>query len=349
MSTARYTPLSQGGVSTSSPLRRFSRRQVLYILLSLLSLSFLLGLGGYTTSVHKRVSPAKAKAWFKANVVGSAYYPSWLPQLNPSTSDNMLKALTTIPGGWAAYDKNENDNYRWVTEAKLRQLTACLARGDCPENADKIVVLGGWHCQWALHDDYHGGEGVWCLGLYRSLERQGFTVLQGGDNDYGELCESERSEHGVAREEQRRACKLACLQRAASASSWWQSVTKRPVTSHPGRDSAPAYPCSSPAHPPLHHSSQLHQLRRTSTPADTRRIRLPPLSPVWGLYPDSARRARRREAQGDAGAVSEDKGAPGRHSGVEGESLAWPGGRHRCCYGDANRRGESVPASSLPP
>lgn len=186
MSTARYVPLSQGGVSTSSPLRRFSKRQLLYILLSLLSLSFLLGLGGYTTSVHKRVSPTKAKAWFKANVVGSAYYPSWLPQLNPSTADHMLKALTTIPGGWGAYDKNENDNYRWVTEAKLRQLTACLARGDCPENADKIVVLGGWHCQWALHDDYHGGEGVWCLGLYRSLERQGFTVLQGGDNDYGE-------------------------------------------------------------------------------------------------------------------------------------------------------------------
>lgn len=281
MSTARYTPLSQGGVSTSSPLRRFSRRQVLYILLSLLSLSLLLGLGGYTTSVHKRVSPAKAKAWFKANVVGSAYYPSWLPQLNPSTSENMLKALTTIPGGWAAYDKNENDNYRWVTEAKLRQLTACLARGDCPENADKIVVLGGWHCQWALHDDYHGGEGVWCLGLYRSLERQGFTVLQGGDNDYGELCESERSEHGVAREEQRRACKLACLQRAASASSWWQSVTKRPVTSHPGRDTAPARR-SSPLLRPSRPLRPLRPLNCTSYVA--RRPQLTLAEYVYHLY-----------------------------------------------------------------
>lgn len=182
MSSAHYSPLSQG-VSTSP---RFSRRQLAYVLLSMLSLSLLLGLGGWTSAAHRRVSPSAAKAWFKANVVGSAYYPGWLPQLDPSAAEVMLKQLTTIPGGFAAYDRNEGDNYRWITEAKLRQLTACLARGDCPENADKIVVLGGWHCQWALHDDYHGGEGVWCLGLYRSLERQGFTVLQGGDNDYGE-------------------------------------------------------------------------------------------------------------------------------------------------------------------
>lgn len=185
MSSVHYAPLGHSS-PTATRAWRFSRRQVLYLLLSVASLTALLGVGALTTGAHERGSPSRAREWFKTNIVGSAYYPGWLPQLNPSRTETMLKALTTIPGHFDLHDAHKDDNYRWITEAKLRQLTACLARGDCPANADKIVILSGWHCQWALHDDYHGGEGVWCLGLYRSLERQGFTVLQGGDNDFGE-------------------------------------------------------------------------------------------------------------------------------------------------------------------
>jgi hypothetical protein len=36
--------------------------------------------------------------------------------------------------------KDKPDNYKWYTEAKLRWLTACLARGDCPRNADKVRI-----------------------------------------------------------------------------------------------------------------------------------------------------------------------------------------------------------------
>ncbi|WOO82976.1 uncharacterized protein LOC62_04G006454 [Vanrija pseudolonga] len=91
--------------------------------------------------------------------------------------------LVTVPK-FEKSDPNESFNYRWYTEAKLRWLTACLARDDCPENADKVIIVNTYHCQWALDDEYHGGEGVWCLGLIRSWERQGYTVLHGGDVDW---------------------------------------------------------------------------------------------------------------------------------------------------------------------
>lgn len=45
--------------------------------------------------------------------------------------------LTTAPK-FEKSDPNEYFNYRWYTEAKLRWLTACIARDDCPENADKV-------------------------------------------------------------------------------------------------------------------------------------------------------------------------------------------------------------------
>lgn len=46
--------------------------------------------------------------------------------------------LTHIPGEFPAYDPTETGSYQWYTEAKLRELTACVTRGDCSPNADKV-------------------------------------------------------------------------------------------------------------------------------------------------------------------------------------------------------------------
>ncbi|WOO84262.1 uncharacterized protein LOC62_05G007782 [Vanrija pseudolonga] len=115
------------------------------------------------------------------------------PTISPAFS-SALTGLTTLPH-FKVNDPNEMFNYRWWTEAKLRSLVACIIRGDCAPNADKVrlnpnnsdaqvIIVNTIHCQWALDDDYHGGEGIWCLGMIRSWERQGYTVLHGGDLDW---------------------------------------------------------------------------------------------------------------------------------------------------------------------
>ncbi|KAL1406710.1 hypothetical protein Q8F55_008416 [Vanrija albida] len=76
------------------------------------------------------------------------------PALSPAFA-TALDGLTTLPH-FKVNDPNEMFNYRWWTEAKLRSLVACIIRGNCPPNADKI----------------------------RSWERQGYTVLHGGDIDW---------------------------------------------------------------------------------------------------------------------------------------------------------------------
>lgn len=64
---------------------------------------------------------------------------SWKPgsQVDiPSPGYEDVQAqLTGIP---TAFSDPSADNYRWYTEAKLRQLTACMTRGDCAPNAGKV-------------------------------------------------------------------------------------------------------------------------------------------------------------------------------------------------------------------
>ncbi|GMK58571.1 hypothetical protein CspeluHIS016_0600130 [Cutaneotrichosporon spelunceum] len=94
--------------------------------------------------------------------------------------------LTRIPTGSEIGTpkgvNNDDNNYKYQTEAKLRQLTACMARGDCHPNAENVVIFATTHCFWAVFNNYVGGEGVWCNGMIDSLERQGYTVLVGKDD-----------------------------------------------------------------------------------------------------------------------------------------------------------------------
>lgn len=51
-----------------------------------------------------------------------------------------LQHLTSAPKQiW----NDEQGRYKWIAHAKLRQLTACLARGDCHPNADKVSYTAG--------------------------------------------------------------------------------------------------------------------------------------------------------------------------------------------------------------
>ncbi|KAL1405647.1 hypothetical protein Q8F55_009286 [Vanrija albida] len=85
--------------------------------------------------------------------------------LKPSDSDWDYKFSTTRGG------------HMWYSEAKLRALAACSARGNCAPNAHKIAIFSTMHCHKAYFDGYTGGEGVWCKRMVDSLERQGYTVL----------------------------------------------------------------------------------------------------------------------------------------------------------------------------
>lgn len=68
----------------------------------------------------------------------SSQEPLSIPEL-----DDALARLTNVPTDFKSNDQIATGNYQWHTEAKLRQLTACMARGDCAPNADKV----GCDCQ----------------------------------------------------------------------------------------------------------------------------------------------------------------------------------------------------------
>lgn len=57
------------------------------------------------------------------------------------TQYRLANALTGVPT--VEEIKTAPHNYKWYTEAKLRWLTACLTRGDCPKNAEKVSVRSG--------------------------------------------------------------------------------------------------------------------------------------------------------------------------------------------------------------
>ncbi|GMK59029.1 hypothetical protein CspeluHIS016_0700440 [Cutaneotrichosporon spelunceum] len=95
-----------------------------------------------------------------------------------------LGRFTHDPQGLTLYDPPRPYNYMWKNEAKLRRLAVCMERGDCRANALKFVVIGAYHCHLAVFDNYRGGEGIWCMDMIDSLERQGFTVLIAGEADW---------------------------------------------------------------------------------------------------------------------------------------------------------------------
>ncbi|KAL1411949.1 hypothetical protein Q8F55_002942 [Vanrija albida] len=76
----------------------------------------------------------------------------------------------------------DKKGWMWYNDAKLRSITACMARGDCHPNAAKIVIFNVWYCKMAMFGNYKGGEGTWCVGMTQSLERQGYTVLFADDD-----------------------------------------------------------------------------------------------------------------------------------------------------------------------
>lgn len=101
-----------------------------------------------------------------------------------SPAAEMLGALTALPP--IVRTAEDPNNYKMYSETRLRQLAICAASGDCHPNADKVVIFAALHCHWAVFESYKGGEGVWCLEMIKSLERQGFTVLL-ARNDWGML------------------------------------------------------------------------------------------------------------------------------------------------------------------
>jgi hypothetical protein len=46
--------------------------------------------------------------------------------------------LVHVPDPQGEAKNGVHHNYRWYSDSKLRELTACMARGNCPKNADKV-------------------------------------------------------------------------------------------------------------------------------------------------------------------------------------------------------------------
>jgi hypothetical protein len=64
---------------------------------------------------------------------------TWQPARTPEApAQQFLEAQAQLVDIPTAFSDPSADNYRWYTEAKLRQLTACMTRGDCEPNADKV-------------------------------------------------------------------------------------------------------------------------------------------------------------------------------------------------------------------
>ncbi|BEJ12708.1 hypothetical protein CspHIS471_0211680 [Cutaneotrichosporon sp. HIS471] len=103
-----------------------------------------------------------------------------------------LGRFTHDPQGLTLYNPSKPFNYMWKNDAKLRRLAVCLERDDCHRNALKFVILGSLHCHIAVFDNYRGGEGIWCMNMIDSLERQGYTVLLAGEGDWSYIAHLHR-------------------------------------------------------------------------------------------------------------------------------------------------------------
>ncbi|BEI91211.1 uncharacterized protein CcaverHIS019_0400310 [Cutaneotrichosporon cavernicola] len=164
-------------------VRRMSRRHILVGLCGLVSLLLIVGLQAvYTGSL-----PCVVAIWNgpPPNMANRLTNPFQLPAFRGQRS-RVHDILTSIPPGSQLGVlkglNNDENNYKYYTEAKLRQLTACMARGDCHSNAENVVIFAAYHCHLSVFKGYIGGEGVWCNGMIESLERQGYTVLLAKDD-----------------------------------------------------------------------------------------------------------------------------------------------------------------------
>lgn len=110
------TPIGRPSLPRS--LFKFSRVHAL--------LSILISVGSLTLVMLIAVSHGERFSWRTTGF-----------SIHGSPSPDVLDDLVTIPT-FELNDPNEPFNYRWYTQAKLRWLTACLIRGNCPPNADKV-------------------------------------------------------------------------------------------------------------------------------------------------------------------------------------------------------------------
>ncbi|KAL1405059.1 hypothetical protein Q8F55_008682 [Vanrija albida] len=146
--------------------------------------------GGYRRLVYILLLAAVVYA------IGRAAHglPGWSDSPSPAHAPSQhaqalaLQHLTSAPN--QVWNDNEG-RYKWIAHAQLRKLTACLARGDCHPNADKIIVFASNFCHWALadRDAIPGGEQVWCKAMRDSFERSGFTLINAGPQDHHFLLE----------------------------------------------------------------------------------------------------------------------------------------------------------------
>ncbi|KAL1411983.1 hypothetical protein Q8F55_002978 [Vanrija albida] len=112
-----------------------------------------------------------------------AWREGWFKTKLPESQLALLDRLAYHPQeSW----RDDTTDYKWVVNARLTQLAACLASGRCHKNADKIIVFNHNYCYWGFgnKDPIPGGEEVYCKAMRESFERSGFTVLNAGPEDF---------------------------------------------------------------------------------------------------------------------------------------------------------------------
>lgn len=70
----------------------------------------------------------------------------------PNIQVDALEALAHVPVIGEDVHGNSQQPYQWHTEAKLRQLTACMALGNCAKNAEKVGATRGGPAEEKLAD-----------------------------------------------------------------------------------------------------------------------------------------------------------------------------------------------------
>lgn len=69
--------------------------------------------------------------------VDSWKWPELLPS-SPTFEKQHLDEIMHIPDPQGEARHGVKDNYKWYSDAKLRELAVCMALDNCPKNRDKV-------------------------------------------------------------------------------------------------------------------------------------------------------------------------------------------------------------------
>ncbi|KAH9477853.1 hypothetical protein JR316_0010085 [Psilocybe cubensis] len=107
------------------------------------------------------------------------------PEINNSTEspgspyledETPLPTQTVSPIPVTPVDAGPKDYREWNTRT-LKELHSCIKHDNCGSNQRKIALLASHWFTWGVFNNWRGGEGVWGVSVFKSLDTLGYTIL----------------------------------------------------------------------------------------------------------------------------------------------------------------------------